>query len=182
MDITTLTKEQQAALKLTRESSRAFYDHEQTIIDQQTGEILKSTRDTIRKTSGEPDYVKLYYKTMMAFQGVEGIPLSFIMSMASHMTWSNDGQPITFENTKLIRETICRECNIGDVMCKKYITRCRECGILFPRKGYRGAYEVNPWLIAKGKWDSLKQLRTTFDFIDGHWERTIVTDEEPTDE
>lgn len=174
MDITTLNKDQLAAIKMTgRESTQAFYDHEQTIIDEQTGEILRSHKETIRKTSGEPDYIKLYYKTMMAFQGVDDIPIRFIMSMAAHMSWSNDGSPIIFENTKLTREAICKECDIKDSMCKKYISRCRDCGILFPRSGYRGAYEVNPWLIAKGKWDSLKQLRTTFDFVNGHWERTI---------
>mgnify|MGYP006946881863 FL=1 len=67
MDSTTLTSDQRAALKLTRESNTAFYDHEQSVIDVTTGEILASHRETIQKTSGEPDYVKLYYKTMLAF-------------------------------------------------------------------------------------------------------------------
>ena len=55
MNTVALTSEQRAALKLTRESNTAFYDHEQTLVDVQTGEILTSHRETIQKTSGEPD-------------------------------------------------------------------------------------------------------------------------------
>lgn len=172
MDTVTLTSEQRAALKLTRGSSTAFYDHEQTIIDEQTGEILTSHRETIQKTSGEPDYVKLYYRTMLAFNGVDDIPLAFIISMADHMSWSNDGSPLLFFNTRIVREQICAVCDIKEAMYKRYITRCRDAGLIFPTK-YRGTYEVNPFFIAKGKWDSIKALRTQFDFINGTWTRHI---------
>lgn len=172
MDTVTLTPEQRAALKLTRESNTAFYDHEQTLVDVQTGEILTSHRETIQKTSGEPDYVKLYYRTMLAFNGVDDIPLAFIISMADHMSWSNDGSPLLFFNTRIVREQICAVCDIKEAMYKRYITRCRDAGLIFPTK-YRGTYEVNPFFIAKGKWDSIKSLRAQFDFINGTWMRHI---------
>ena len=172
MDTVTLTSEQRAALKLTRESNTAFYDHEQTLVDVQTGEILTSHRETIQKTSGEPDYVKLYYRTMLAFNGVDDIPLAFIISMADHMSWSNDGSPLLFFNTRIVREQICAVCDIKEAMYKRYITRCRDSGLIFPTK-YRGTYEVNPFFIAKGKWDSIKALRAGFDFINGTWTRHI---------
>lgn len=179
MDFSTLTTEQLEAIKAVGNGrTTAFYDHEQTVIDETTGEILKTAKQTIRKASGEPDFVKLYYKTMMAFQGVDDIPLKFIISMSSHMSWSNEGQPITFQNTRLVREAICAECEIKDSMCKKYIYRCIDSGILFPKEGYRGAYEVNPWLIAKGRWDNLKELRTNFDFVNGKWSRTVEVKDE----
>lgn len=171
MDTVTLTPEQRAALKMTRESNTAFYDHQQTVIDETTGEILTSHRETIQKTSGEPDYVKLYYRTMLAFNGVD-IPLAFIISMADHMSWSNDGSPLLFFNTRIVREQICSVCDIREAMYKRYIARCRDAGLIFPT-GYRGTYEVNPFFIAKGKWDSIKQLRAGFDFINGTWTRHI---------
>lgn len=174
MDATTLTQEQRAALKMTRENNVAFYDHEQSVIDEQTGEILASHREIIQKTSGEPDYVKLYYRTMLAFNGVDDIPLAFIISMADHMSWSNDGSPLLFFNTRIVREQICAVCDIKEAMYKRYVTRCKDAGLIFPTK-YRATYEVNPFFIAKGKWDSIKQLRAGFDFINGTWTRHIET-------
>lgn len=174
MDATTLTQEQRAALKMTRETNVAFYDHEQSVIDEQTGEILASHREIIQKTSGEPDYVKLYYRTMLAFNGVDDIPLAFIISMADHMSWSNDGSPLLFFNTRIVREQICAVCDIREAMYKRYITRCKDAGLIFPTK-YRATYEVNPFFIAKGKWDSIRQLRAGFDFINGTWTRHIET-------
>lgn len=172
MDSTTLTSDQRAALKLTRESNTAFYDHEQSVIDVTTGEILASHRETIQKTSGEPDYVKLYYKTMLAFNGVDDIPLVFILAMADHMTWSNDASPLLFFNTRLVREQICAICGIKEAMYKRYIGRCKDSGLIFPTQ-YRGTYEVNPFFVAKGKWDSIKALRATFDFVNGKWTRHL---------
>lgn len=172
MDTTTLTADQLAALKLSRESATAFYDHEQTLVDEQTGEILTSRKETIRKTSGEPDFVKLYYKTMLAFNGVEDIPLSFVLAMADHMTWSNDASPLLFFNTRIVREQICMLCGIKEAMYKRYIGRCKDAGLIFPTQ-YRGTYEVNPFFIAKGKWDSIKALRATFDFVGGKWTRHL---------
>lgn len=177
MDTTYLTKEQLEALKLTRgaERSKAFYESTTQLVDFTTGEIKEERQTTIKKTSGEPDFIKLYYKTMLAFNNVEDIPLSFILSLAEHMTWSNDSSPLLFFNSRMIREQICTTCGIKEAMYKRYITRCRDSGILFPTP-YRGTYEVNPFLIAKGKWDSIRSLRTSFDFIKGKWERVTESD------
>lgn len=178
MDTRYLTQDQLEALKLTKGSERAkaFYEKEQIIADLQTGEILTDHKTTIKKTSGEPDFIKLYYKTMLAFNGVDDIPLSFILSLAEHMTWSNDASPLLFFNSRMIRERICATCGIKEAMYKRYVTRCRDAGILFPTP-YRGTYEVNPFLIAKGKWDSIKGLRASFDFVKGKWTR--VTESSP---
>ena len=56
-------------------------------------------------------------------------------------------------------------------MYARYLSRCRENGLLMPKKGYRGIYEVNPFFIAKGKWDHIKELRASFNFVSGKWER-----------
>ena len=169
-----MTREQELALGIQR--NVAFYDHTETIIDQTTGEILSQTSKKITKTSGEPDFVKLYYKTMLAFNGADDIPLQFILAMSGCMTWTNEGEPMLFHNTKITKEQICKACGIKDAMYTRYISRCRENGLIFPKPGYRGAYEVNPFFIAKGKWDSIKQLRTTFDFVGGKWTRIEETD------
>ena len=115
---------------------------------------------------------------MLAFNGVDDIPLAFIISMADHMSWSNDGSPLLFFNTRIVREQICAVCDIKEAMYKRYITRCKDAGLIFPTQ-YRATYEVNPFFIAKGKWDSIKQLRAGFDFINGTWTRHIEEAVEP---
>lgn len=156
-----------------REKNTTFYTQEQIVTDVTTGEIISATSKTITKTSNEPDYVKLYYKTMLAFNGADDIPLQFVIALSGYITWTNDGEPMIFNNTKITKEQICKTCQIKESMYTKYITRCRENGLILPVKGYRGTYEVNPFFIAKGKWESIKKLRTTFDFVDGKWTRAI---------
>ena len=58
-------------------------------------------------------------------------------------------------------------------MTAKYIKRAVEKGILFSTQD-RGSYEVNPWLIAKGKWEHIRELQAAFQFVDKKWIRTIT--------
>lgn len=66
-------------------------------------------------------------------------------------------------------------------MTAKYIRRSVDKGILFSTQD-RGTYEVNPWLIAKGKWEHIKELQANFQFVSGKWERTITMEQESEDE
>ena len=164
-----MTREQELALSIERDIT--VYEHESTITDINTGEIILQSKKTVTKTSKEPEFIKVYYRTMLAFNGANDIPLQFVLALSGHIDWANEDEPMIFYNTKMIKERICKSCKIKESMYTKYISRCRENGLLIPQKGYRGAYEVNPFFIAKGKWDNIKQLRTSFDFIAGKWER-----------
>ena len=55
---------------------------------------------------------------------------------------------------------------------ERYVKKSVDNGLLF-RTNYRGVYEVNPFMIAKGKWESIKKLRANFDYVDGKWTRII---------
>ena len=37
---------------------------------------------------------------------------------------------------------------------------------------------MNPWLIAKGKWENIKALQANFEFVSGKWQRIIAVDQE----
>lgn len=170
-----LTPQQQEVLNVKRNS--AFYEHTTQSVDATTGEILHVESETIAKTSSEPDFIKLYYSTMLVFNGVKDIPLSFVCALSEHITFSNSGRDMTFSNTRIVREAICSSTGIKTDMYNKYIKRSRDAGLIIPVEGYRGAYSVNPFFIAKGKWDSIKQLRADFDYTEGKWKRLIVTKE-----
>lgn len=62
--------------------------------------------------------------------------------------------------------------DISISMINKYIRKMVEYGVLFKTEE-RGTYDVNPWLIARGEWKNISQLRTEFDFVNGKWQYVI---------
>lgn len=159
----------------SKEKNTAFYTHEETIIDVQTGEILNYTQKTIVKTSPEPEFIKVYYETMMAYNQIQDIPISFVLSLSKFIEWSNQGKPQYVTLNKRVKKIICDDCKVSLPQIDRYIKKSVDNGLLF-RTEYRGVFEVNPFMIAKGKWESIRQLRTHFDFICGKWERVVETD------
>lgn len=169
MSIIEGTPEQLATL--TRQKTRLVREVQTNDVSVDSGEII-SSRDTKTKISStEPDYIKVYYKTVMAFGGIDNISVEFLMAVSSHISWADNHEPMIFQNTRIVREAICRACKIKVDMYRKYMSRCVKNGLLIKKAGYRGIYEVNPFFIARGKWDSIKELRATFDFIDGKWKK-----------
>lgn len=159
-----------------RERNKAFYIHEETVIDQTTGEILNSTEKTIKKVSTEPDFIKVYYETMMAFNKVHDIPVSFVLSLSKFLEWTNDGEPQCTTINKRVKEIMSKDCSVNIRQIERYISKSVDNGLLFKTK-YRGVYEVNPFMVAKGKWDSIRKLRANYDFVNGSWQRIIKFDE-----
>lgn len=163
-----------------REKTRTIYESERTVIDEASGEILRKETETSRRTSTEPDFIKVYYKTMMAVQGVEEIPLSFLLALSCEIGFSN-GDRVMFYNNKTTRRRIAEYCEVGDNMITKYIRRSVDKGVLFTTSD-RGTYEVNPWLIAKGKWEHIRELQASFQYVAGKWKRVAqIEQEESTD-
>lgn len=157
---------------MEREKNKSFYTHEETIIDVITGEILNYTQKTITKTSAEPDFIKVYYETMMAFNQIHDIPISFVLSLSKFIGWTNEGCPQTITLNKFAKETISKDCGVDTRQIERYIKKSVDNGLLFRTK-YRGVYEINPFMIAKGKWESIKRLRANYDFTNGQWKRII---------
>ena len=157
---------------LEREKNTAFYVREEVLIDETTGEILSSTKKTIAKVSAEPDFIKVYYDTMLACNQIFDVPTSFVLSLSKFLEWTNDREPQCTIINKYIKETLSKDCGVDVRQIERYIKKSVDTGLLFRTK-YRGVYEVNPFMIAKGKWDSIRALRTNFEFISGKWQRTI---------
>lgn len=171
MNIDELTQAQLEALKL-RPKKTAIYESEYVVIDETTGEVVRNESKTVSKVSEEPDFIKVYYKTMLAFADADGIPLDFVLAIAAYITWSNNGEDMRFRNDRPNREEICVSLGIKETMYKTYLKRCVDGGLLFPSK-YRGCYDVNPFFIAKGHWDSIKKIQMSLDFVSGKWVRRV---------
>ena len=159
-----------------RDKTVAIYESETTVIDSASGEILHHEHGAKRKTSTEPDHIKVYYKAMMAVNGVEEIPLNFLLALSAQIPYAN-GDKVYFYNNKTTRRNIAEYCGCGDNWVAKLIRKGVEKGILFATSD-RGTYEVNPWLIAKGKWEKIRELQANFEFVEGRWERKVIYDTE----
>lgn len=162
-----------------REKTVTVYEHDKSIVDVATGEILRQEKSTKKRTSAEPDHIKVYYKAMMAVNGVDEIPLNFLLALSAQIPYAN-GDKVYFYNNKTTRRNIAEYCHFGDNWVAKLIRKSVEKGILFTTSD-RGTYEVNPWLIAKGKWENIKELQANFELVAGKWERKVIYDDESTE-
>lgn len=163
-----------------RNKTTSIYETRDTVADVTTGEILRQEKTSKRRTSSEPDYIKVYYKVMLSLNGIDSLSLDFILALSTCIGFANkDDGPILFYNNKTQRRQIGEICHISDNMVSRYIKKATDLGVLF-KTADKGTYEVNPWMIAKGKWEHIQELQTTFDYINGKWERVIH--EEETDE
>lgn len=169
---------------LLRDKTRVIYESERTIVSEDTGEVLRSEKDVVKKTSAEPDFIKVYYRAMMAVHEIGEIPLTFLLALSCEIGYSNSADnAVTFFNNRTTRRHIGSYCGIGDNMVSKYIKRSVEKGLLFTTED-RGTYVVNPWLLAKGRWEHIKELQAHFVY-DGQkwlWLRKLTETKEPVTE
>lgn len=163
-----------------RDKTTTLYESENTVVDAQSGEILHHEKNTKKKLSAEPDFIKVYYKTMLAVQDIDDLPLSFLLALSCHINYAND-EKILFFNNKTTRRSIAESCDVGDNMIAKYVQRSVKCGLLF-KTSDRGTYEVNPWMVARGRWDKIRELQASFCFVEGKWQRVVIEDAEAAPE
>lgn len=163
-----------------RAKTQTLYTTTNTIVDKATGEILRSEEFVKTKTASEPDFIKVYYRTMLAVNGIEGLSLDFVLALASVISYTNDpNEPILFHNNRATRGKLAELCAkksgepISDNMVARHIKTAKDVGLLFSTP-YRGTYEVNPWMIAKGKWQHISKLQAgfAFDGTTGKWFRS----------
>ena len=178
MNFEKLTKEQQRALHALKTTKVMERMH--TAVDYSTGEIISNDIQTFAKTSTEPDFIKLYYGVVLAFNGISNIPIDFILEISKYITFANEGEPMTFNSTKYTQDKIIANLNIKERMYRNYIKRCKDTGLLIPIKGYQSVFEVNPFFIARGKWSEIKKLQANFDFMDGTLVRIVESTAEKT--
>lgn len=170
----------QKELETTPFKRQVIYENNEMILDSATGEIRQIKTQQKIKTTSEPDFIKVYYKAMLAVQGIDGLSLEFVLALSSVITYSNNPKsPVYFHNNSTNRQIIAECClnkkgqPISDNMVARHINAAVKVGLLF-KTVHRGTYEVNPCMIARGKWENIKGLQANFDFYNGKWVRHIT--------
>lgn len=131
-----------------------------------TGEIKHQSSVRTAKTDNEEDYIKVYkyLNTVFAFKNIKLSLVPALMEISSYMTFADKGQTVVMH--KGMKEEICKTLGIGLPRLDIIIRDLKKADILRPSE-YRGVYAINPFVVARGKWSDIKQLRSTFDFDAG---------------
>lgn len=149
------------------------------VVDHNTGEVTSEATSTTEMgyVDMEPQYIKIYLDCILRFKGISSSFNPILLSLCKHMQYADKDQ-IVFVN-KYIKEIICSECGVKIKRVEQAIKEFVDSGILMRRA--RGVYLVNPYIISRGKWEDIKTLRATFDFVKGNIEvESNVIDGEPS--
>lgn len=141
------------------------YKHEVQTFVPETGEVTHDTTISVSAVNNEDDYIKVYryLNTVFAFKGIEKKLIPTLMEICNYMTFADKGQEVVL--IKPIKEQICKAVGIGIKEVEKHITALKKADVLRPIG--RSMYSVNPFVVGRGKWSDIKELRAQFDFGSG---------------
>lgn len=153
---------------------RIVKEQTHTEIDGVTGEMTRVIATDNSYTGAEPEYVKIYTDCLLAFNHLDIALSPYIVAFAKWMTYANFDNPdyrCTVRTGEIERQDVAHCVGVSESMVKKAIAQLVKAEVFIPiSKGgrrLRGIYFVNPWVMAKGEWKDIKQLRAQFEFVSG---------------
>ncbi len=145
-----------------------------TVVDLATGEMVREIRENTGYIGREPDYIKIYTDCMLVFNNMDVALSPFIVAFGRHMTYANTGNPAfrcTVRTDEMVRKDVAEYCGVSDIRVKQAVKALVDAEVFIPiqinGKKKRGIYFVNPWVVGKGEWKDIKQLRGQFEFVTG---------------
>lgn len=142
--------------------------------DSNTGEMTRNLKEHTGYVGREPDYIKIYTDCMLVFNNMDVALSPFIVAFGRHMTYANTDNPnfrCTVRTDELVRKDVAEYCGVSDARVKQAIKALVDAEVFIPiemnGKRKRGIYFVNPWVVGKGEWKDIKQLRGQFEFVTG---------------
>lgn len=153
---------------------RMTKEYVHTEINAETGEILHQITESNSYSGAEPDYIKIYTDCQLVFNHLDTALSPYIVAFGHYMTFANFENPVfrcTIQTTQVIREAVAESLGVSDRQVKRAIADLVKSEVFIPieKKGkrIRGVYFVNPWVMSKGEWKDIKQLRGQFEFVSG---------------
>lgn len=153
--------------RITSETNKIVYNAD-------TGEIVRELHEQTGSIHREPEYIKIYTDCMLVMNEINVALSPFIIAFGRHMTYANADNPnfrCTVRTDELVRRDVAESCGVSDARVKQAIKELVNAEIFIPiiinGKKKRGIYFVNPWVVGKGEWKDIKQLRAQFEFVTG---------------
>lgn len=153
------------------------YKHETQSFNPETGEITFDSKYSVTAINNEDDYIKVYryLNTVFAFKGINQSYIPILMEISNYMSYADKGQEVIL--TKYFKDKIADAVGVSTKRVNDVITGLKKADVLRPVQNSRGVYAVNPFIIGRGKWSDIKELRAQFDYNSGLMTtQSIVTD------
>ncbi len=146
----------------------------ETVIDHDTGQMIRTVTDDKMFVDKEPDYIKIYTSCLLVLNNLPTELMPYLVAFGKWMTYANFDNPAyrcTVRTTEIERHDVATTVGVSDARVKQVIKSLVEAEIFIPvelnGKVKRGIYFVNPWVIGKGEWKDIRQLRANFEFVSG---------------
>lgn len=165
-----------------KDTKKTVFESIETIIDRETGDIIKTVSNTSKIMTKEPEYIKLYLDCLCTFKGLSKALSPVLIACCHFMTWadSKHSDQMIFMNS-YVKDQICELTNLKIDRVNKAIKEIVDANIFVRVDGKRGVYRVNPFIIGRGEWKDIKELRANFNFTNKTLETEIVYNGEDDD-
>lgn len=154
-------------------AKKVVREHTHTEYNTDTGELTRVIAQDAY-VGKEPDYVKIYTDCMLVFNNINPSLSPFIIAFSRWMTYANFSQEeyrCTVQTNEIVRRDVANYVGVSDRRVKQAIKELVDAEIFIPLaidgQKKRGIYFVNPWVVGKGEWKDIRQLRGQFEFISG---------------
>lgn len=159
---------------VTEKGRKAIFEKINQITDLTTGEVIREESEVLLAKESEPEYIKLYLNCVCTFKGLNKALSPILIAFCSYMTWadSKHEKQVIFMNS-YTKEQVGKDVGVTVDRVNQALRDITKADIFRKIEGKRGVYEVNPYIIARGKWTDIKNLRANFDFMNGTIEPII---------
>ena len=140
--------------------------------EEKDGKTLSSYEMKHTYTSREPDYIKVYNNYRFLMSDSSPALMQFMLAFCENMTYANDSNTLLQQTIRIDLHELNRVARVCDVS----VSRVRHAKdalvkeeIFIPvydnGERLRGVYYVNPWVIGRGDWNTIKEHRESFEYI-----------------
>ena len=159
----------------------ATYKHETEVFDAETGEIKYISRHIVSKSDDEENYIKVYkyLNTVFAFKGINPNLISPLMEISNYMTYADKGQTVIL--IKSNKQEMAKTLGMSLARFNSIVQELKKADILRPTKD-RSVYSINPFIVARGKWSDVQNLRALFDYNSGLMQSESIVHDKITGE
>ncbi|SFP99655.1 replication/maintenance protein RepL [Hydrogenimonas thermophila] len=140
------------------DTTSLVYEREREIVDNQTGEVLKTEQDRIIKVSKTPDFVMMFTENLGALMRLTKSEISVLSVILQRYVMRGNAVVL---DTK-IRKLIVEAAELKSLSTLRTILYNLKKKQIFLENETDGLLYINPYLFGKGSWNEIRKLRQEF--------------------
>ena len=131
-------------------------------IDGETGELKSSETKKTYSIAKEPSFVKLYLKDLASIYQLSKSSILVLLGLLPFATYADEGQIVTI-NSHTKKQILFNNQEIGSTQTvNNAVSHLKKIGVLTLID--RATYKLNPYIIGKGEWRDILNLRLTINY------------------